>query len=328
MTNNYLVSIIIPVYNVEQYIPEALDSIIQQTYTNLEIILIDDGSTDGSGEICDRYGVRDRRIKVYHQENRGLSAARNAGLDIASGKIIGFLDPDDAFHPDMISKMLERLEVYQADISICGFSIHETQGLMKPEITDKPIWQLCNRNEIFHKLLNDEIDTAPWNRLYKRSIWKDLRFPAGRVYEGAYTSFDIFDRADRIAITNEKLVMYRIRPGSISNTTSLKHTLDSFFSVDHYLSFVRKNTPEIFSEVELQKTVQKKVKGRIVAFLICYQKKSVLKDNRSYIRKELISVKDDLDNCGFLTRICYYSALLFPHFCAMLYSLYRLIRHH
>lgn len=108
-TESPLVSVIVPVYNVKPYLNEALDSVINQTYRNQEIILIDDGSTDGSGEICDEYATRDNRIKVIHQTNQGLSAARNAGLDIMHGSVISFLDSDDAFHPQMIEIMLHEM---------------------------------------------------------------------------------------------------------------------------------------------------------------------------------------------------------------------------
>lgn len=319
---------IIPVYNVRPYIEEALDSVIGQTYRKLEIIIIDDGSTDGSGEICDRYAEQDCRIKVYHQENKGLSAARNTGLDASTGSVIAFLDPDDAFAPDMISKMTEGMEEYQADIMICGFSVHESQGRMEQEKTETPVLQLCDKNEALLKLVNDEINTAVWNRLYKKSVWNDLRFPAGRVYEGTYTSCDIFDKVEKVAITNEKLVLHRIRSGSICRTNSLKNTLDSFYSNDHFLTYVKTHIPEILSEKDLRKTIQKRVEGRIRAYLICYQRGSNMKTYRNNMRETLVSVKDDLVDCRFILRICYYCALLFPHFSAVLYSVCERVYYH
>ena len=314
---------IIPVYNVRPYIEEALDSVIGQTYRKLEIIIIDDGSTDGSGEICDRYAEQDCRIKVYHQENKGLSAARNTGLDVSMGPVIAFLDPDDAFAHDMISKMMEGMEEYQADIMICGFSVHESQERMEQEETETPVLQLCDKNEAFLKLVNDEINTAVWNRLYKKSVWNDLRFPAGRVYEGTYTSCDIFDRVEKVVITNEKLVLHRIRPGSICKTICLKNIMDSFYSNDHFLAYVKTHTPVIFSEKDLRNTIQKRVKGRILAYLSCYERKSNMKMCRSNMREKLVFVKEDLADCGFILQICYYCALLFPRISAMLYSAYR-----
>ncbi len=228
----------------------------------------------------------------------------------------------------MISKMVKSMEDYQADIVICDFSIHESQGRMKQAETKKPVMQLCDKISAFLKLVNSEINTAVWNRLYKKTVWKDIRFPAGRVYEGTYTSFDVFDKAEKVVITNEKLVMHRIRPGSICNTISLKNTMDSFFSFDHFLSFVKTHTPEVFSEKDLKNTIQRKVKGRILAYIACYQRNTGMKRYRINMREMLISVKDDLVNCGFLIRTCFYSALQLPHFSALIYSLYRWVHNH
>ena len=124
-TNAPLVSVIIPVYNVAPFLNEALDSVIHQTYTNLEILIIDDGSTDESGEICDKY-KRDQRVQVIHQENRGLSAARNIGLDMMTGDIVAFLDSDDKYNKDYISRLLISMEQHGSDITICKFSNHKT----------------------------------------------------------------------------------------------------------------------------------------------------------------------------------------------------------
>ncbi len=119
MRNDALISIVIPVYNVRPYLAEALDSVIHQTYANLEILLVDDGSTDGSGEICDEYASKDPRIRVIHQENKGLSASRNAGLDRMRGESVAFLAPDDAFDPCFIEKLAAALNREQADLAMC-----------------------------------------------------------------------------------------------------------------------------------------------------------------------------------------------------------------
>ncbi len=125
-----LVSIIIPVYNVAPFLRESLDSAINQTYKNLEIILVDDGSTDESGIICDEYAKLDTRIKVIHQKNQGLSAARNTGLDIMKGSIVSFLDSDDAFYPDTIKTMVETMQNQNSDIVSCNYEVFETEEFM------------------------------------------------------------------------------------------------------------------------------------------------------------------------------------------------------
>lgn len=128
-----MISVIVPVYNVEPYLEEAIESVIHQTYTDLEIILVDDGSTDDSGKICDRYQKKDSRIKVVHQENRGLSAARNAGLDICKGEMIAFLDSDDAFCTDMLQKMSDAMLESGADIVECNYAEYKGVHSMNPQ---------------------------------------------------------------------------------------------------------------------------------------------------------------------------------------------------
>ena len=132
-----LVSVIVPVFNVRPYIVEALDSVINQTYSNLEIILIDDGSTDGSGEVCDEYAARDKRIVVIHQKNNGVSSARNAGLDVMHGEAVAFLDPDDAYRSEFISTMVAAMNREKADIVMCKYTNHRTNKKMKSNGREK-----------------------------------------------------------------------------------------------------------------------------------------------------------------------------------------------
>ena len=202
---NPLVSVIIPVYNVAPYLPEALDSVIQQTYNNLEILIIDDGSMDESGEICDRYSLTDSRIIIFHQENKGLSAARNIGLDNATGDVIAFLDSDDAFRLDAIEIMVGEMQEYEADIVVCDFSWHDGLDQMIPLNGVSDGIDNINTEEAYQRIIKQKINTAPWNKLYKRRIWEELRFPEGRVYEGTYTIFDIFSQAKRIVISEKNL---------------------------------------------------------------------------------------------------------------------------
>ena len=264
-----LVSVIIPVYDVADYLQEALDSVIRQTYNNLEILIVDDGSTDGSGEICDRYALNDHRIIVFHQENKGLSAARNVGLDHATGDVIAFLDSDDAFRINAIETMVGEMQEYKADIVVCGFVWCGTLGRMAPIQVDGKKIDVINTEEAFKRIIERKIETAPWNRLYKKRIWEELRFPEGRVYEGTYTVFDVFSQARRIVISDKKLVMHRKRPGSICNTYSVKNIEDSDYAAKHYISFVESHTPEIFSDEQLAYLkIRIKLRGLITSYLL------------------------------------------------------------
>ncbi len=170
-----LVSVIVPVYNVRPYIEEALDSLVLQTYGRLEILLVDDGSNDGSGGVCDRYASRDARFRVIHQENRGLSAARNAGLDCMTGEIVAFLDPDDALHPDMIRRLLEAMLREKADMAVCKYCAVQSFGSLKDVHRHRQSIQAADRilscREALTELAVGELGHTVWNKLYIRALW-------------------------------------------------------------------------------------------------------------------------------------------------------------
>ena len=176
-----MISVIIPVYNVKAYLAEAVESVIHQTYQNLEIILVDDGSTDGSGEICDEYAKKDNRIKVIHQQNKGLSASRNAGLDTCQGEIISFLDSDDAFCKDMLEKMHDAMEKTGADIVECKVitgkklqhgSAHKVFESQKRFSEESGKVKAFGTREALLKKLTGESANFVWNKIYKRFIWE------------------------------------------------------------------------------------------------------------------------------------------------------------
>lgn len=209
-----LISVIVPIYNVEPYLRQCIDSILAQTYRNLEIILVDDGSPDDCPAICNEYAKIDSRIKVIHKKNGGLSDARNAGLDIAIGEYIGFVDSDDWIMPDMFEYLLQGILGYKAEISYCGFiNVHETWLDYQNEQTDKVYTTETALNELFF----DRLKNFAWNKLYKAELWKKVRFPAGRNFEDILTMYKLFEQAKRIAILKEPKYYYRIRNNGITN---------------------------------------------------------------------------------------------------------------
>lgn len=314
---------IIPVYNVKPYIEEALDSLIGQTYTNLEIILIDDGSNDGSGEICDQYAERDQRVRIYHQENKGLSIARNEGLDVASGEMIAFLDPDDAFQLDMIRTMVDVMKKTAADIAICGFERIRTSGLLiTKKHKQKSTVNVLSRNEALRKVQDDSINTAVWNKLYKREIWEDLRFPEGHVHEGTYVIFDIFDKAEKIVVLNRKLIKHRIRPDSICQTISVKNKQDAQFSQSHFVEYIKKNTPEVFTPYDLQKAQSAKVTSMMARYTKFIVKRYEDKEGREEVKKLLVDVADSLNYCGMMIQAVYRIMLWNPYVGVVLFLPY------
>ncbi len=217
-----LVSVIIPVYNVRPYLREALDSVINQTYQNLEIIIVDDGSTDGSGEVCDEYKA-DSRVRVVHQENQGLSGARNTGLDHMTGEYVAFLDSDDAFHPDMVGTMMEAMLRHGAELAVCGYNTFETEGSLQ-QAKREACFQFEKEEELtgaeaFQRILEGRIPVYAWNKLYKKTIWRQLRYPEGHVFEDSRVIPYVMEQCERVVVIPRILADYRVRkralPGSI-----------------------------------------------------------------------------------------------------------------
>lgn len=213
-----LISIIVPVYKVEQYLRECIDSIINQTYKNLEIILVDDGSPDNCGIICDEYSAKDPRIKVIHKENGGLSDARNCALNIASGEYFSFVDSDDWISTEMIQDMFNPLSIHtDAKISCCGrYDVYPDKtktGLCPPSSGIIP-------SDVFLKRLfkKQTCDVAVWDKLFHRSLFDGIRFPVGEINEDASVIFEIIKKTSYIATVGKPLYYYRHRPGSITQS--------------------------------------------------------------------------------------------------------------
>lgn len=212
-----LISVIVPVYNVKDYVGRCLDSICNQTYTNLEIIVIDDGSVDGSGEFCDAYAQKDARIKVLHYENGGLSAARNRGLDMATGEFIGFVDSDDWIDTDMYEFLYKLLKTEEADISICSHYLEKTDKTKVKYSSDK-LLGLIPRDAIRLLVEDNIIRNFAWDKLYRRSLFEGLRFPQGRYFEDMAVMYRIFYRARKIVMKGYPKYHYMIREDSITGS--------------------------------------------------------------------------------------------------------------
>ncbi|MDY0177207.1 MAG: glycosyltransferase [Lentisphaeria bacterium] len=216
-----IISVIVPIYKVEPYLPACLDSILAQSFTNFELILVNDGSPDNCGAISEAYAARDRRIQVIHKTNGGLSDARNAGLDRAKGDYISFIDSDDWVAPDFLESLLGALQRQKADIAVCNML--EAQPDSPPQKFYQPSTEekLVEGDEIFDTLYQP----CAQNKLYKSSIFSNLRFALGRWYEDVFIYTDILAQVKRLAYTGKDSYFYRIRPGSImQNEYKLKCT--------------------------------------------------------------------------------------------------------
>lgn len=197
---------------------------INQTYKNLEIILIDDGSPDRCGMICDEYAARDPRIRVIHQQNAGLSAARNAGLNIASGNYIGFVDSDDWIDADMFEILYKGALTFEAQIAICGF--YYAGGRKHKEVREQDI-TLYNRRDALNNLLRDEtVTNHVWNKLFKKELFEGVYFPDGRHYEDRVVTYKLFEKAERIVFLNSSKYYYLRRDDSITGAWTAKSQMD------------------------------------------------------------------------------------------------------
>lgn len=220
------ISVIVPVYKVEPYLRQCLDSIVGQTYKNLEIILVDDGSPDRCGAICDEYAAGDERIKVIHKENGGLSSARNAALEIATGDYIGFVDSDDWVEPEMFKTLLHGLETTEADIAVCGR--YEEYGDRRVTF-EWPEVRAMGREEALGELLkNEKLQNLVWDKLYRRELFEGIRFPEGKTFEDMAVMHKLFLRSEKVACLPGAMYHYRQRVGSIVGDISLKNRLNHY----------------------------------------------------------------------------------------------------
>lgn len=215
-----LISIIVPVYNVGEYLCECLDSILSQTYQNLEIIIVDDGSTDDCPELCDSYASKDSRIKVIHQVNQGLSAARNKGFEASRGNYIAFVDADDIIFGTYIEKLYSLIIKNDAQIAICSYT-RAQNSLDEKTVVEEYILTSEKMLKEWHGK-RKSIETVVWNKLYSREIFENFEhskiFPEGKTHEDIYTSHLFVNLAETVAITNKKMYFYRKREKSISRT--------------------------------------------------------------------------------------------------------------
>ena len=220
-----LISVVVPIYNVEAYLEKCINSIINQTFSDLEILLIDDGSTDSSSDICDRYGSMDTRIKVLHKKNGGLSSARNAGIDLSKGDYLCFIDSDDYIDERYIERLYFALKDSNADISMCNFiKVDENyDGLLPGPLLLKD--EVISRDEFFERIDGDEGYgySVAWNKLYSRKALSGVSFPEGKIHEDEFAIHMFVNNCESIAIINEPLYFYLQRTGSImSSKTSIK----------------------------------------------------------------------------------------------------------
>ena len=242
------VSIIVPVYQVEKYIRQCVDSILAQTFTDFELILVDDGSKDKSGEICDEYAGMDERVKVIHKENGGLSDARNRGMDHAAGKYFMFVDSDDYIAPTMVERLYTRIICENADIAACNF-LFTFDNAREKNFSTEIKEEVLNGSDIFYYRKNERnygIWTVAWNKLYKRETFGNVRFRFGKYHEDEFWANDIYQMDIKVVTIPECLYYYRQRDNSIMGKKSIARDFDIIeaFQERIYVYLEQKNYAE------------------------------------------------------------------------------------
>ncbi len=223
-------SLIIPIYNVEDYLPKCLNSILDQTYSNLEIIVVNDGSTDGSDKICDEYAKKDKRIKVIHQNNAGLSNARNRGLDIATGTYIGFIDSDDWVDEKMYENMMTLAKNEDADIVACGLK-HIFPESIQSKNSDSIVFY-DQENALLDLLTEGNLRFEVWNKIYKHEIIRDIRFKLGQIHEDLYFTSQVFFNATKIIYIDKPYYNYLKNRNGNTNSSFKENRLMIFSEFD------------------------------------------------------------------------------------------------
>ncbi len=246
-----LISIIIPVYKVEKYIRRCIDSVINQTYSNLEIILIDDGSPDKCPLICDEYAKKDARIRVIHKENGGISSARNVGINIAKGRYIGFVDSDDYINENMYQQLHKDITENKVDISICSFQ-KITESEAKNVGRENNNIKIYNKKEALKALLTNELTSHPWNKLYKKELFDNIRYPEGKVMEDLATTYLLFEASNNICYRETEYYYYVQRDTSILHSITPKFIEQLEEVIAFKSQYMNSKYPELTKYVEIE----------------------------------------------------------------------------
>ncbi|MEH7131458.1 glycosyltransferase, partial [Neobacillus drentensis] len=258
------ISIIVPIYKVEKYLAKCVESILAQSFKEFELILVDDGSPDRCGEICEEYSKKDNRIKVIHKENGGLSSARNAGISIASGEYIAFVDSDDYLHNRMYELLYKNATENSSDIVICDyFKVRENEISdsfnLKTNVESKNFTNIEALYELYEN--NSENFVVAWNKLYKQKLFTDLRFEKGRIHEDEFISHKLLFKSPKVTYLPIKLYYYRQTSNSITRSPFNLKRLDAIYAL--------KDRADFFREIK-QKDLQHKAEVKYIQTLFLF----------------------------------------------------------
>ena len=249
MKQDILVSVIVPVYNVEEYLGRCVDAILAQSYRNLEIILVDDGAKDSSGRICDEYAEKDPRVRVIHKKNGGLSSARNAGIDIARGDYLEFVDSDDWIEPDAVESLLELAVAHQVELVLGGrWDVSSRTGNKKKGLCPRK-QEVISGEELVGRIFRwDNCDSSACDKLFSRRLFREVRFPEGVVCEDVPVMYRIVLDAGRVALLDRPVYNYYHRSGSITYTGVSEKNFHFSWHTAEILPYIRQNYPALEQE--------------------------------------------------------------------------------
>lgn len=244
------VSVIVPAYNVEEYIEQCLSGILRQTLADMEILVINDGSTDGTYEICRKYAEADKRIKIICTDHVGLAEVRNIGIRNARGRYIGFADGDDDVHATMFSRLLQTCVVNDSDIAVCNFQRFDEKGLLE---TIEFLPEQCLSSKDAVKMLSEDkiMKNFVWNKLYRKALLEGIEFPKNKKYEDIYVMEKLFAKANKIAVIEDKLYFYRNRQNSISHMTTIAEFEEMVNAFESQVADVKRDYPDLENYAEL-----------------------------------------------------------------------------
>ncbi len=308
------VSVVVCVYNVEPYIRKCLDSIINQTYKNIEIILVDDGSPDKCGLICDEYAQKDARIKVIHQENKGVATARNVGVSSATREYIGFVDPDDWIGEAMFETMVAKLKANDADIAICDYKTYQGNDEENSELHAQNIDPKWSAEKIRSEFLLDHFPNFLCNKIFKRELFKDLELPEGIRFEDMFISTTLYCRGQKMVHVPEGYYCYRIHASSFSTSQKMQRKYSLFRTWEDRESVCKEYKLEkeyVYSKMRAQTAaVGTLVIDRAAGFLNETEKAYVvdyLKASENAKADLSLKIKFEwfiLNHCDWLTNLC------------------------
>jgi glycosyltransferase involved in cell wall biosynthesis len=294
------ISLIVPVYNVEKYLKECVNSILNQTFSDFELILVDDGSPDKSGKMCDEFAINDIRIKVIHKENGGLSSARNAGLDVITGEYVCFIDSDDIIHKKMLEILQTSIQESKAEIAVGKFKTFKDTDIIDMEHNTEVLTETITPEKLIElAIIDNDVTFSVCNKMFKSSLWYGIRFREKTYYEDEDLTYKVFDKAKTCVLCDQQIYYYRMNDEGITHTLSPK-IMDQYYTRKGMYEFISDKYPAlahlsyahwfyISIFIYYRCKFQLKYKDKKIKFLRIFDKKLLKRANKSLLSKEIVT---------------------------------------